>query len=592
MKTQTFLRPALVVLSVLFASSALAATPSSGTLNAPAAGQTSSLNWTGGPFTGATADPSLCSSVTCDTFTLTVNVPATFYSSNPNYAVHVRIDWASNTNDFDLNVNDASGTTVCSSGQGQTNFEDADCGQLPSGTYTVQVVGFTVVNATYTGTASVAPEPALATGTGRYKKSNMTFSAPFELPRPANLVNSTGNNVSADQDVEPRIVHDSLGNYFVAAIQGVPGGIDVWRSSDSGSTFNYLGQPDGVQVGATLGADGVGLGGGDEDIAVSPSGVLYASSLWLGSATQSTSFDGGNVWVSNPVSSDFPIVDRQWIAAHGNNELYLTTKQLGALLSGTETLFVAKSFDNGATFPQLTPITTPEQGVQPGDQGNIIVDQHNGNVYTVFIDEHGNIVWLARSTDGGKTWGLKQVFTAPVGMNLANIFPVVGVDAASNVYVTFSNGVNVYLTASTDGGGTWTVPVRVNNGTGTKTAIGAWVSAGAANSVNISWWGTSASNANDTSAQWHVFVAQSKNATAAVPTIIQTAATPVMHVGPICNQGLSCASGTRNLAEYFGTDIGLNGEALIVYPDDKNTTSSTGAARTFFVKQTGGSTIK
>jgi hypothetical protein len=98
-------------------------------------------------------------------------------------------------------------------------------------------------------------------------------------------------------------------------------------------------------------------------------------------------------------------------------------------------------------------------------------------------------------------------------------------------------------------------------------------------------------NPNDPSAQWQVFVAQSRNATSAIPTITQTAATPVMHAGPICNQGLACASGTRNLAEYFGTDIGTNGEFLIVYPDDKNGTSPSGAARTFFVKQTGGNTI-
>ncbi|HET7872045.1 MAG TPA: sialidase family protein, partial [Terriglobales bacterium] len=478
----------------------------------------------------------------------------------------MKITWASSTNDFDLNVNDSSGNTVCSSGQGQTTFEDADCGALPSGAYTVQVVGFVVANATYSGTATVAPEPALATGTARYKKSNITFSVPQELERPNNFVNSGGVIVSSDQDVEPRIVHDTLGNYYVAAIQGVPGGIDVWKSADGGSTFSYLGQPDGIQIGsAALGVDGVGLGGGDEDLAVSPSGVVYASSLWLGSATQSTSFNGGTVWISNPVSSDLPLVDRQWIAAHGNNELYLTTKQLGADLSGTVTLFVAKSFDNGITFPQVIPVTTPELGVQPGDQGNIIVDQNNGNVYTVFIDEHGNIVWLARSTDGGKTWVLKQVFTAPTGMNLANIFPVVAVDRASNVYVTFSNGANVFIAASTDQGGTWTVPVRVNNGAGTHTAIGAWIVAGGAGSVDIAWWGTSAANANDTSAQWQVFMAQSRNATAAIPTLNQTAATPVIHVGPICNQGLACASGTRNLAEYFATDIGLNGEALIVY---------------------------
>ncbi len=581
-----------MLLALMLVGSSFAAMPSSGTLTAPAAGQTTSISFNGGPFTGATATPAACTSLTCDTFTLTVNVPSTFYSANPSYAVHVKINWASNTNDFDLNVNDSSGTTVCSSGQGQTNFEDADCGQLASGTYTVQVVGFIVANATYSGAATLAPEPALGTGSARYKKSNMTFSAPQELPRPNNPANSTGVIVSADQDVEPRIVHDALGNYYAAAIEGVPGGIDVWKSTDSGNTFTYLGQPDGVQIGATLGADGVGLGGGDEDIAVSPAGVVYASSLWLGSATQSTSFTGGTTWVSNPVSSDLPLVDRQWIAPHGNNELYLTTKQLGADLDGTATLFVAKSFDNGLTWPQVSPVTTPEISVQPGDQGNITVDQNNGNVYTVFIDQHGNIVWLARSTDGGKTWIVKQVFAAPTGTNLANIFPIVGVDTASNLYVVFCNGTNVFLTASTNQGGTWTTPVRVNNGAGSKTAMGPWVTAGGPGEVNIAFWGTSAGDANSTTAQWQVFNAQSFNATNAIPTITQAAATPIMHVGPICNQGLACASGTRNLAEYFAPDIGLNGEALIVYPDDKNTTSSSGAARTFFVKQTGGSTLK
>lgn len=590
MKYMKVMGLALLALT-LVVSPASAATPSSGTLTAPGAGQTASVSFSGGPFTGATATPAACTTLTCDNFTLIVNVPSTFYASNPSYAVHLKISWGSSTSDFDLNVIDASGNTVCSSAQGQTTFEDADCGQLPSGTYTAQVVGFTVVNAAYTGAATLGAEPSLSTGSARYKKSNLTFSPPRELQRPIDLTNNGGTGVSADQDIEPRIVHDVLGNYYVAAIQGVPGGIDIWKSVDSGNTFTYMGQPDGVQIGATLGADGVGLGGGDEDLAISPSGVVYASSLWLGSATQSSSFTGGTTWVSNPYSSDFPIVDRQWIASHGNSELYLTTKQLGALVGGTVTLFVAKSFDNGLTFPQVRPVTTPELGVQPGDQGNITVDQSNGNVYTVFIDAKGNIVWLARSSDGGLTWILKQVFAAPAGANLANIFASVAVDSASNVYVVFSNGTNVFLTASTDQGGTFATPVRVNNGAASKTAIGPWVTAGSAGHVNVVFWGTSAGNPNDTSAQWQVFNAQSRNATDAIPTITQTAATGIVHAGPICNQGLSCPAGTRNLAEYFAPDVGLNGEALIVYPDDKNS-SSTGAARTFFVKQTGGSTLQ
>jgi len=43
-------------------------------------------------------------------------------------------------NDFDLYVYDSNGDLVNSSGQGNTTFEDADLGQLTSGTFQVQIV--------------------------------------------------------------------------------------------------------------------------------------------------------------------------------------------------------------------------------------------------------------------------------------------------------------------------------------------------------------------------------------------------------------------------------------------------------------------
>jgi len=94
---------ALVCLLVLNLAS-YAAVPPSATLNAPASGATSSVGWTGGPYTAVVADPSTCTSVTCDTFTLNVTASSTFYSANPNYAVRVGINWASSNNDFDLYV--------------------------------------------------------------------------------------------------------------------------------------------------------------------------------------------------------------------------------------------------------------------------------------------------------------------------------------------------------------------------------------------------------------------------------------------------------------------------------------------------------
>ena len=49
-----------------------------GVESAPSAGTISPTNpkvtWTGGPFTAVTADPSLCTPLTCDNFALTVSV--------------------------------------------------------------------------------------------------------------------------------------------------------------------------------------------------------------------------------------------------------------------------------------------------------------------------------------------------------------------------------------------------------------------------------------------------------------------------------------------------------------------------------------
>jgi len=582
-------RNILLLVSALLTATAPAfsATPASGTL----AGATTPVNWSGGPFTAVATDTSSCTTLNCDTFYLSVNTPIKFFTSNPIDEVQIRITWQGASNEFDLYLFDPSGNLLGSSVQAFETYEEIDAGPLTNGTYKLVIVASQTVNVSYSGTAQIAADPTVANGKARYQPGKMIFGTPFELPRPNDPENS-GTTLVADQDVEPRVVHDSLGNLYVAAIQGVPGGVDVWKSYDTGKTFTYLGQPDGTQVVATTGTTtGVGLGGGDEDLAVGTSGNVYMNSLWLGSTTQASSFDGGNVWAVNPLSSDIPGDDRQWIASYGNNVLYLTYKQLGADLQGTVSIVVVKSSDGGITFPQITQVTTPVAGVQPGDQGNIVVDPRNGNVYNVFFDQTSTQVYLARSTDGGVTFSLKLVYQGPADTSLAHVFPAIAVDDGGNLHVVFSDGVNTYLTASSDQGATWSYAVRVNNGASTRTAIQPWVIAGDPGKVDVTWLGSSATNFMDTSAQWQVFVAQSQNDFATVPTFAQSTVTGVVHVGPVCVNGLGCASGTRTLAEYWAPDVFLDGNALIVYPDDKNSGLPSGDARTWFIRQTAGPTI-
>ncbi len=557
-----------------------AATPDSGTLMPSSSGGASSISWTGGPYTAVTADPSLCTSLSCDEFLLTVNIPVSFYTTNPDFSVRVHIAWADTPNDFDLYVYDANGNLVNSSAQGNTTYEDADLGQLTSGTYRVQVVAFSTVNELYSGVASVGPPPVDQVRLAKYKRGKFTFTQPQQMVGPNGVVFGV-------QDLEPRSAYDTSGNIYVAAIQGIPAGTDVWKSSDGGTSFTYLGQPDGAQAASAMAGRTPGAGGGDEDIAVGAAGRVYVTSLWLGSVTMCNSFDGGMTWAANPISTTVPLDDRQWIASYKDNEVYMTFKQLGVLLVGTESIFVLKSFDGGLTFPQVTEATTPELGVQPDDQGNIAVDQNNGNVYTVFIGNPGNSVYVARSTDGGKSFTLLLVHQGPVGDSYQNVFPIVAVDRGGNLHVVYSNGTNIYLTSSSDQGTIWTAPVRVNNGTETKTALAPWIDAGDAGKVDIMWWATPSANSLAADAQWKVYFAQTQNAFAKTPTISENAATGIFHTGPICVNGTGCASGTRDLAEYASTTVYQDGNAMIVYPDNQQTTNPL----TYFIKQTSGPVV-
>ena len=566
---------------------AFSATPAGGTFSSTA----TPVSWTGGPYTAVATDTSSCTTLNCDTFYLSINTPTGFYTTNPNDEIQIRITWQGTTNEFDLYLFDPSGNLLASSALAWETYEEIDAGPLPNGAYKLVIVASQTVNVSYSAMAQIAADPAVANGKARYQPGKMTFGVAFKLARPNDPANS-GTTLVADQDVEPRVVHDALGNLYVASIQGVPGGVDVWKSYDTGKTFTYLGQPDGTQVGATTGTTtGTGLGGGDEDLAVGTSGNVYMNSLWLGSTTQASSFNGGNSWAVNPLSSSIPGDDRQWIAAYGNKTLYLTYKQLGADLQGTASIVAVKSTDGGLTFPQIAQVTSPVTGVQPGDQGNIVVDPSNGYVYTVFFDQTSTQVYLGRSTDGGVTFDLKRVYQGPADTFLAHVFPAIAVDSGSNLHVVFSDGVNTYLTTSRDFGATWSHVVRVNNGSSTRTAIQPWVAAGDSGKVNITWLGSSSTNFMDRPALWQVFLAQSQNDFASVPSFAQTTVTGVVHVGPVCVNGLGCASGTRTLAEYWAPDAFLDGNALLVYPDDKNSGLPSGAARTWFIRQTAGSTI-
>ena len=140
-------------------------------------------------------------------------------------------------------------------------------------------------------------------------------------------------------------------------------------------------------------------------------------------------------------------------------------------------------------------------------------------------------------------------------------------------YVAYSNDHDILLVHSTDGGDTWSAPVRVSNGAETKTAVLPWMETGPTQgSVGIVWYGTDQTT-NNNNANWKVFYAQSFNATSDAPTFRQTTVSDhFIHGSNISEMGLDPTGegANRNLIDYFQVSFDPTGAAVVGYTDDHN----------------------
>jgi hypothetical protein len=445
----------------------------------------------------------------------------------------------------------------------------------------------------------------LSSAFGRQRKSAPSLrtatnlaSPGFAFAPPQQLVKTPVSPIFFQQDAEPEIKVDVFGNIYVTAINGVPGGTDLWKSTDKGASFTYLGQPDGAQDHCSAPTPQcVAAGGGDDSIDVSPGGYLYVSSLYIGNVTVSTSTDGGTgglapgqAWQVNPAAAAVVADDRQWVAAYGPQTLNMTYRQA----PGTGDLFFVKSTDAGKTFGAPVLVRTGDS-----TEGNLVVDPYNGNLYTTTIPSTNlNQIHLLKSVDGGATWTESTAYSGAAATDPAHKFTILAIDRGGNLHLVFSSTdtlghCHVYLTSSTNQGASWLLPVQVDSGTGnTTTATMPWVVAGSPGVVDITWLGSSATSLNVAPFDWRLFFAQTTNALTASPTFNQAQVTTnPIHDKIICFNGSACATGTRELLEYYTMALDPDGNANIAFPDSIDADScptATCITNTWFTKQTAG----
>lgn len=132
-------------------------------------------------------------------------------------------------------------------------------------------------------------------------------------------------------------------------------------------------------------------------------------------------------------------------------------------VKGLSTIYVAHSDDGGQTLSESVAVS---QSVEDAFNPILAVDSA-GNLYAVWRTRHhiDIDIFFARSTDGGQTW------SNPVRINddIRQAFnPSLAVDTQGRVYVAWQNhpgtvATDIYLSQSSDGGRTWSKERRVAN---------------------------------------------------------------------------------------------------------------------------------
>jgi hypothetical protein len=147
-------------------------------------------------------------------------------------------------------------------------------------------------------------------------------------------------------------------------------------------------------------------------------------------------------------------------------------------------IFMSKSTDGGLTWGEqklLSNIGGNSQGGTLSVHGSCPATGPNGEVYEVWWSHAG--IMFDKSTDEGETWldtdinvtGFPVVWIYNIpGLDLGVSFPVIACDRSNGpyhgtLYVNWAdkrsggNDCNIWLIKSTDGGLTWSDPVRVND---------------------------------------------------------------------------------------------------------------------------------
>lgn len=226
--------------------------------------------------------------------------------------------------------------------------------------------------------------------------------------------------------------------------------------------------------------------------------------------------------------------DKHWVVVDWNtNAMYMTWTQFddyGSVNPADSSIIMfSKSLDGGLTWTSAIRINKIAGDCLDEDEtteGAVPAVGPNGEIYVAWAGPEGIV--FDRSLDGGVTWLDNDIFISDQvggwdyyipGLNRCNGLPVTVCDLSGGpnngtIYVNWTdqrNGTDntdVFLSKSTDGGDTWSSPIRVNDDTGASQQFFTWM---AIDQTNGYLWFVWYDRRNYTDNRTDVFMACSKD---------------------------------------------------------------------------------
>jgi hypothetical protein len=252
--------------------------------------------------------------------------------------------------------------------------------------------------------------------------------------------------------------------------------------------------------------------------------VFFSSGFPNGVAINGTemavarSADGGRTWTSTYFAlqkGETKFNDKPYIAVDDNpssphrNTIYVAWDRFDGSSSSFNGVLVSHSTDGGRTFS--APVFA--SGTAAGPKGDIGADPFvapDGTLHMAWHDVQNNAIVQASSADGGASFGPTRVIAPTLvafdiaipamATRRALVYPACGADTSTGPHrgtlycswmdQTASNGTDIFLSRSTDGGATWSPPLRVNDDPAgvANDQFNQWLAVDPSNgSVNLSW---------------------------------------------------------------------------------------------------------